>query len=93
MTGQTGWVALAGQIVGTVEEWHTEWNWDGQFHLTKREAIKAGYPLANDTDDFNLGKVENGRLVWFGWMENEHPTADWTEVAQYFGWSAPEARC
>lgn len=86
---ESGWVALAGQLVGNPSDWSMSWNWDHVYHPSRAEAIKAGFPLANGTDDFNVGHVEAGRLVWFGWMDEEHPAEDYAEVAKCFGWAAP----
>lgn len=88
-TTATGWVALAGQIVGTAESWETVYTWDHRYYATKAAAVRAGFPLADGTDDFNVGEVRNGRLVWFGWMDTKHPDADYAEVAAQFGWTAP----
>jgi hypothetical protein len=85
----TGWVALAGHIVGTVESWEMVYAWDHRYHATKRAAVTAGFPLAGGTDDFNIGKVDKGHLTWFGWMDKQHPEEDYAAVAAQFGWTAP----
>jgi hypothetical protein len=38
-------------------------------------------------DDFNVGRVEDGHLVWFGWMDYEIPT-DREQVAHQIGLTA-----
>jgi hypothetical protein len=81
----TGWVALHGRIVGNPESWETVYRWNGEYYTAKELAIAAGC-LEADSDDFNVGKVENGRLVWFGWMDEQHPTEDYPAVAKQFGW-------
>lgn len=91
MAAPNGWVALAGTIISNADiDFAMVYNWDEIYHPTKKEAIKAGYELAHDTDDFNLGQVVDGELVWFGWMDDKHPVEDYAEVAEQFGWSSPE---
>jgi len=83
----TGWVALAGSIVGTASANETVYRWDHRYHPTKVGALNAGFGLAHGTDDFNVGRVVNGKLVWFGWMHEEHPAEDRPAVAAQFGWT------
>lgn len=64
------------------------YGWDQRYWPSKTQAVRAGYELANDTDDFNLGYVEEGRLTWFGWMDEQHPVEDYPAVAEQFGWSS-----
>ena len=35
---------------------------------TRKEAIKNGFQIT-ESDDFNIGIIENGRLVSFDWMD------------------------
>jgi hypothetical protein len=58
-------------------------SWDGIHYQTSDMAITAGFRV-DRSDDFNLGRVESGRLVWFGWMDHEIPT-DRVGVAQQIG--------
>jgi hypothetical protein len=85
----TGWVAIADQIVGHLQKWRHFYIWDHTYYDTKAEAEGAGYPMADDedADDFNVGKVENGILVWFGWMDEKFPEEDYAKVAAQFGWA------
>lgn len=91
MSGQNrqndGWVALVGQLVGDLEQWSTAYGWNGLFYPDKEQAIRQGFIQA-DSDDFNVAKVENGKLTWFGWMDEQHPTEDYAAVAEQFGWSS-----
>lgn len=80
----SGWIAAAGHIVGTLEDYSTCYDWDGQFYTTRRAAISAGFRHFG-SDDFNVGRVENGRLVWWGWMDEEHPPEDRSAVAAELG--------
>jgi hypothetical protein len=83
----TGWVALAGQFAGTLDHPETVWRWDNRYHAAKGAARAAGFTLADGTDDFNLGRVEDGVLTWFGWMDEQHPVEDCAEIAAQFGWT------
>jgi hypothetical protein len=83
----SGWVALAGHIVGTPQNWETVWTWDEKYHPTRDAAVRAGFGLTG-SDDFDLGEVRNGILVWFGWMDKEHPPEDWAAVAGALGWAS-----
>jgi len=87
-THNTGWVALAGKIVGNPESWTTVYSWDQRYYQNKAVAISAGFTLADGTDDFNVGYVDAGKLTWFGWMEEQHPAEDYPAVAEQFGWTA-----
>lgn len=89
-TQPTGWVALAGHLVGNADYAEMVYNWDGKYHAAKGAARAAGFTLADGTDDFNLGHVVDGRLVWFGYMDDQHPVEDYPEVAEQFGWSVAE---
>ena len=48
------------------------------------DAISHGF-IEFGHDDFNVGKLERGRLVWWGWMDEEHPSEDRAEVALALG--------
>lgn len=85
MTGTPdGWLAAAGHIVGTVHEWETVYTWDGSTYLTRSAAISHGFQSFG-SDDFNVGRVRGGRLVWWGWMEKEHPAEDRASAAVGLG--------
>jgi len=80
----TGWIATFGQIVGNLDNWETVWHWDRKFHPTRRAAITAGFETFG-SDDFNVAQVDDGRVVWFGWMDEKHPDEDYPEVAAQLG--------
>lgn len=86
----TGWVALHGRIVGNPDKWETVYRWNGEYHPSKERAVAAGC-LAAESDDFNVGKVEDGRLVWFGWMDEQLPAEDYPAVAAQIGWTVDPA--
>lgn len=89
--GPSGWVALCGKIImdGTRDGSRSTvtYAWDGVYHPAKALAVGAGWRLADGTDDFNIGWVERGRLVWFGWGDEQHPVEDYPAVAAQFGWT------
>ena len=87
---ETGWVALAGQWVTIGGETKTLYNWDERYWSNKAAAIAAGYELANGSDDFNLARVDNGKVVWWGWMAEAHPIDDAEEAADQFGWAVAD---
>lgn len=85
MTELDGWFAAAGQIVGNPDDgYETVYTWDRKTHEKRGYAISAGF-AAFRHDDFNVGRVENGVLTWWGWMDEEHPAEDRTSVAGALG--------
>lgn len=91
-TKPNGWVALAGHIISSGDRWHTDYSWDRRYYPTKPAAIKAGFPLAAGTDDFNVGHVVDGVLVWFGWMDHQFiNTEDYVGPAEQWDWIVPES--
>jgi hypothetical protein len=61
--------------------------WDGKHYPTEESAITGGFNDygASRLDDFNVGRVQNGRLVWFGWMFRHELDSDRIRVAQQIG--------
>lgn len=85
---RNGWFAAEGHIVGNVNNWTTEYCVTGKFYESRALAISAGFSEFRH-DDFNVGRVKNGRLVWFGWMDEKHPADDYHEVAAALGLKPP----
>lgn len=83
-----GWLAAAPQWVGTLDALTTAYRWDGRTWPTRDEAIEAGFGQFGH-DDFNVGKVVAGQLVWWGWMQHQHPLEDRVEAAAMLGLAAP----
>jgi hypothetical protein len=81
---RTGWFAAAGQIVGDLENCEMVYSWDGTVHESRGYAISAGFTEFGH-DDFNIGRLEQDRLVWWGWMDEEHSDADHPAVARALG--------
>lgn len=77
----SGYIVIVQQIVGSLESWTTTYDWDGSRHSSHNAAIAAG--LADlEHDDFNIGRIENDRLVWFGWQYEQLPDEDLDEIAR-----------
>jgi hypothetical protein len=85
-----GWFAAAGHIVGNIDTWSTCYDWSGRLHESRADAISAGFSDFG-SDDFNVGCVENGRLMWVGWMDEEHPIEDYADLAQQLGFDRAPA--
>lgn len=64
-----GWIAVQGHIVGNADQWETCYHWDGRSFARKSAAVGHGLRTFG-SDDFNLGRVKAGALIWWGWMEN-----------------------
>lgn len=62
------------------------YDWDGETFQTRDAAIKHGLAL-RESDDFNVGVVENGKLVSLDWMSEvvDSDTAALTEIAEQIG--------
>lgn len=80
----SGWFAAAGHMVGNVHQWSMEYTWDGTVYPTRAMAISHGIGVFGH-DDFNVGRLENGDLVWWGWMDEQHPEEDYAEAAEDLG--------
>jgi hypothetical protein len=46
------------------------WYWDGRSFGDKALAVKRGFELCG-SDDFNIGVIEDGRLVSLWWMDHQ----------------------
>lgn len=87
--GPSGWVAVAGQIVGNLDDHFTMWTWNGGYCTTRKAAATLGFSYFG-SDDFNIGHVRDGELVWFGWMDEQFKSReDYVDVAERFLWSVP----
>lgn len=86
----TGWVCLAGQIVGTLDNYSTVYTQAGGLFTNQDAACKAGVKILGH-DDFNVAHVVDGKVVWWGWMNEPHPIDDAAEAAGQYGWTVTEA--
>lgn len=81
-----GWYVVTARWVGTsLDNITTVYHWNPDTpHSSRTKAVSAGWEV-HGHDDFNVGRVEAGALVWFGWMDEEHPAEDRAEVAEALG--------
>ena len=78
----TTWIVIKQWI--TSWESPTEYQWDGQHHPSHDQAVSAGFTTF-ECDDFNIGRVDDGQLVWFGWMDRELPDYDREAISRWIG--------
>lgn len=66
--------------------WGFGYDWDGERFKTLAKASKHGW-RTRGSDDFNIGHVIGNRLVWFGWMDEQHDEDNDTmaEIAEAIG--------
>ena len=62
------WIVIKQQIIGNPETWATDYEWIGDSYPSAAEAFEAGCRIL-DHDDFNVGRIEKGRLVAFGYYD------------------------
>jgi hypothetical protein len=62
------WIAVQPRIIGTVEKYDTCYDWDGETFPHRMAAIDHGLNTFG-SDDFNVGELRDGKLVWWGWMD------------------------
>jgi hypothetical protein len=63
-----GWIVVLQNIVGTGGR--TVYNWDSKCFPSRELAIEHGFTL-DRSDDFNVARIENGKVVQFFWMDEE----------------------
>jgi len=65
----TEYIVLCGQIVGgNGAPFETVYGFDGERFGDRKKAIRHGLK-ARGSDDFNIGVIENGKLVSLDWMD------------------------
>jgi hypothetical protein len=69
-------------------EFDVTYSWNQAYYESRDDAIAGGWHQA-DSDDFNIGYVEDSVLTWFGWMNKQHPVEDYAAVAEQHGWDVP----
>lgn len=70
----TKYIALLGQVVGGGGAPFTvEYGFDGEQFTTRKAAIRHGLKI-RESDDFNIGVIENGKLVRLDWMDQPSET-------------------
>lgn len=62
-------IVLCGSVVGaTAAGFDTVYGFDGQRFPDRAAAVAHGFTLGR-SDDFNIGVIEDGRLVSLDWMD------------------------
>jgi hypothetical protein len=62
----------------------TVYSWDGQRFPDRGVAVEHGFEVAM-SDDFNVAVLDDGRLTWFGWMDQQLPDYPLREIAEKIG--------
>lgn len=63
------YIVLSGQVVGNPDSgYRVAYGWDGRRFRKREKAIKHGL-RERGSDDFNIGVLEQGRLVQLDWMD------------------------
>lgn len=65
-------------------------SWDGRRYDSKKDAVHHGFSL-DRSDDFNVGILEDGKLISFWWMDDE-VDANLREIAKEIGVEAAPAK-
>lgn len=81
-----GWIAVQCQIVGTSGHYEHSYSQTGRVHRSRALAISHGFSEFGH-DDFNVGQIKHGKLVWWGWMD-EPLLGDLESVAAALGLEA-----
>lgn len=68
-TDSAGWIVVVGRAWMNPTGHGMNYYWHGEVFTDKALAVSHGFVMA-DSDDFNLGRVEDGRLVSLWWMDN-----------------------
>jgi hypothetical protein len=76
---KVNYIVLCGQIVGSGPYRFEYWTDYARFTFIK-DAIKHGFDLRG-SDDFNIGVIEEGRLVRIDWMDTNIVEQDPDELA------------
>ena len=76
------WIIIFQQIVGgDGRPFETAYHWDGEYFKDWGWAKSHGFDTRG-SDDFNIGKVVDGKLVGFYWMKkllNDYPLREISE--------------
>lgn len=65
------YITVTGSVTGDpASGYQVNRHWDGRRFATKPEAVSNGFEVA-ESDDFNVGVVENGKLASVWWMDEQ----------------------
>lgn len=97
MSGRREYVVIQQKLWMNEHGHGCDYIWDSTRHRTRTAALKAGWRELGH-DDFNIGTLEDGRLVAFGWGDwdfgpehgddEPHGGYDLAEVAHHGGLTA-----
>lgn len=79
----TDYIVITQSLVTTRDDIETIYRWDGTRWADSNRAISHGFEMGR-ADDFNIGRVTDGRLTWFGWMFDQLDH-DLDEIAEQIG--------
>jgi hypothetical protein len=80
MKHKNQYIVICQSVVGNDNDgFSIEYTWDGEKFNTSKAAIKHGFKL-RESDDFNIGVLQHGRLVQFRWMDAEVLDEDLTKI-------------
>jgi hypothetical protein len=83
----TEYITLIGSVVGNDRDgFKVVHSWDGHRFADKAEAVSNGFRLA-ESDDFNVGVVEKGKLASVWWMDEQinEPPEELAAIAEEIG--------
>lgn len=72
------YIVIRPAIVGNLENWTTEYYWDGAVYITRQKAVHGGFKV-HGHDDWLIGVIRNDQLVQVAWMDD--PPRDAEELA------------
>jgi hypothetical protein len=81
------YVTIIGSAVGNERDgFRVAYDWDRQHFATKAQAVSNGFRL-RESDDFNVGVMNGGRLASLWWMDHKLDEDDATlaEISQECG--------
>jgi hypothetical protein len=77
------YIVIKQSYCGTLDDLVHGYEQIGPRYSSTEEASAAGWELWGH-DDFNIGRVQGDRLIWFGWMERPigETDEDFAEIAR-----------
>ena len=85
--GKKEYIALCAQVITTASGFKTMYWSDDKRFSARKQAIKNGFEIRG-SDDFNIGVLEDGKLVSLDWMDEPVDTdPDILAEIQEEGWA------
>ena len=69
------YIVIRPAIVGNLENWTTEYYWDGAVYTTRARAITGGFKV-HGHDDWLIGILRDDQLIRVAWMDEDRDDAD-----------------